>query len=139
MMIARAISKYNRISPRKARLVTRLLRGMTVAEAYAFLDNINKRASRYIRPVLISAFNNARGKRSDVKETDLYISKIAADSGPVLKRFRAASMGRASQIRKRTSHILIELDAKELPELKQKVKSAPVKRRAIFKRKKAKT
>ncbi len=85
-MFAKAISKYNRISPKKARLLTRLLKGMTVAEAYSFLNNVNKRASRFLHQVLKSAFDNARKKDANIKETDLYISKVAADSGPMLKR-----------------------------------------------------
>ena len=135
MMIAKAVSKYNRISPKKARLVTRPLQGMSVAQAYSVLNTVNKRAARFIYTVLKSAFDNARKKDPAVKETGLYISKIVADSGPVLKRFRAASMGRAAQIRKRTSHFTIHLDSKELPAKNETREKIAVKGRAIFKKK----
>ncbi|MBL7072093.1 MAG: 50S ribosomal protein L22 [Candidatus Omnitrophica bacterium] len=131
-MIAKAIAKYLRISPRKARLVTRPLKGMTVAEAYAFLQNVNKRAARLIHTALKSAFDNARKKDQNFKETDLYISRVTADSGPALRRFRAASMGRASVIKKRMSHLTIHLDAKSLP--KPEKESGKSARRSIFKK-----
>lgn len=133
-MFAKAISKYTRISPKKAHLLTRPLKGMTVQEAYAFLGNINKRASHFIRNVLKSAFDNARKKNPAIKETDLYISKIVADSGPMLKRYRAASMGRAVMIRKRMSHLTVHLDAKELPKEEKKAKGI-IEKRPIFKKK----
>lgn len=135
-MIAKAISRYTRISPKKARLLTRPLKGMTVAEAYAFLKNINKRASYFIHNVLKSAYDNAHKKDPAIKETDVYISKIIADSGPVLKRYRAASMGRAVMIRKRMSHLTVHLDAKELPKKEEKKAKRTIKRRPIFKKKK---
>jgi len=140
-MIAKAISRYVRVSPRKANLLMRPLKGMTVAEAYAFLRNVNKRASRLIYHLLKSAFDNAHKKDPYVKETDLFILKIVADSGPMLKRFRAASMGRATMIRKRTSHLIVHLDKKELPKKelpkieKQKGIVSAIKKRAIFKKK----
>lgn len=132
MMIAKAISKYNRISPKKTRLLMRPLKGRTIAEAYAFLKNTNKKASRFIYQVLKSAFDNARKKDPNVKEADVYISKLVADSGPMLKRYRAASMGRAVMIRKRTSHLTVHLDARELP--KKEAKEV-AKKRSIFKKK----
>ena len=133
MMIAKAVSRYNRISPKKARLLTRPLKGRTVAEAYAILNTANKRAARLIYTVLKSAFDNARQKDPAVKETELYISKIVADSGPTLKRFRAASMGRASMIRKRTSHFTVHLDAKELSVKESEAKKTAAKKKTIFK------
>jgi large subunit ribosomal protein L22 len=134
-MLSRAISRYNRISPKKARLLTRRLKGLTVAEAYAILMNVNKRASRLIYALLRSAFDNAKKKEPAIKETDVYISRLVADSGPMLRRYRAASMGRASMIRKRTSHLTVHLDAKELPKKEEKTKKAAAKRRPIFKKK----
>lgn len=139
-MISKAISKYNRISPKKTRLITGPLKGKTVAEAYAILQYINKRASRLVYTVLKSAFDNARKKDPALKEADLYISKIVADSGPMLKRFRAASMGRASLIRKRMSHITVHLDAKEapakeLPKKEKKKAAGLIKGRSLLKKK----
>ncbi len=134
-MIAKAISKYNRISPKKTRLLTRPLKGLTVAEAYAFLRNTNKKASRLIYKVLKSAFDNAHRKDPAVNETNIYISKIVADDGPMLKRFRAASMGRTTMIRRRTSHLTVHLDVKELPKKEVEEKKGVAKRRPIPKKK----
>lgn len=134
-MIAKAVSKYNRISPKKARLLTRPLKGLTVAEAYAFLNNVNKKASRYIYQILKSAFNNAHKKDPNIKEADVYISKLVADDGPMLKRFRAASMGRASMIRKRTSHLTVHLDLSEVAKKEMEKTKDVSKKRSVFKKK----
>jgi large subunit ribosomal protein L22 len=133
-MIAKAVSRYTRISPKKARLLTRLLKGLTVPQAYAFLMTVNKRASHFIGNVLKSAVDNARKKDSSINETNLYISKIVADSGPVLKRYRAASMGRAFMIRKRTSHLTIHLEEKESPQKKSVKAKSGIKKRSIFRK-----
>lgn len=114
-MIARAVSRYIRISPRKAMLVTRPLKGLPVPRAYALLGSINKKAARFVNMTLKSAVNNARKKDPNIDEATLYISKITADGGPMLKRFRAGSMGRAFPILKRTCHLTIEISAKEQP------------------------
>jgi len=135
-MIAKAVSKYNRISPRKTRLLTRMVKGKTVEEAYAILAFANKRAARFILQTLKSAFDNARKKDSAFNESGLYISMISADGGPTLKRYRAASMGRAGMIRKRTSHITVHLKAKKAPKKKDEAKKAPAKKGAIFAKKK---
>lgn len=114
-MISKAVTKYIKISPRKAMLVTRPLKGMSVPKAYALLANINKKAARFINMTLRSAVANARKKDQRVEESNLYISRITADSGPMLKRYRAGSMGRAFMIRKRTCHLSVQLDVKEKP------------------------
>jgi large subunit ribosomal protein L22 len=109
-MITRAIGRYLRITPRKFRQIIPLVKGKNPEDAIAILMNVNKKASVYAIELLKSAVANA--KRMDgVDVSSLYISRMFADCGPQLKRYRAASMGRASQIRKRTSHITIELDA----------------------------
>lgn len=108
-MISRAVARYMRLSPRKTRLVTSLLKGRRVPDAFSILDRLNKRACAYVRDVLKSAVSNAKNKTGNADEGNLRISKIFVDEGPMLKRYRAASMGRATLIRKRTSHITIEL------------------------------
>ena len=108
-MISKATARYIRISPRKTRLVTRLLRDKSVTDAYGILLTVNKRACRYVDQLLKSAVSNAKQKSPGINESDLYISKIMVDGGPSLKRFQAASMGRAGMIRKRTAHISMEL------------------------------
>ncbi|MFH1791368.1 MAG: 50S ribosomal protein L22 [Candidatus Omnitrophota bacterium] len=112
-MLARAVLRYVRVSPKKTRLVIDAVRGKSVEEAIGMLANVNKKASEYLRDVIKSAVNNVKVKYPDQKypEDALFISKITADGGPSLVRYRAASMGRATMIRKRMSHITVELDA----------------------------
>lgn len=110
-MISRAVTKYIRISPRKAMLVTRPLKGIPVLRAYALLNGINHKAAHFVRMTLKSAVDNARKKNQNIEESNLYISKITADGGPMLKRFRAGTMGRAFTILRRTCHLTIELSS----------------------------
>jgi large subunit ribosomal protein L22 len=99
------------------RLVAELIRGQTVNNAYAILEFNQKKASRSFKKVLRSAVANAvfkadeQGDRLDVDE--LYVKQATVDEGPTLKRWRARAMGRASPIRKRTSHVTVVVDRKE--------------------------
>ncbi len=116
-MLSKAEAKYVRISARKVRLVLDLVKGKTVEDAVAILDNVNKRAAGLVRKVVNSAFANANHERQEkLLSKDVIISGIRANGGPMLKRFRAATMGRASAIRHRTAHIRVELD--EAPDKK---------------------
>jgi large subunit ribosomal protein L22 len=110
-MVARAEAKYIRISPFKVRKVIELIKGEKVNRAFSILEATNKKGAYYLKKVLKSALANAKNKGYD--EDSLFISKVVANPGPMLKRWRAASFGRAVMIRKRTSHILIELDTPE--------------------------
>ena len=116
-MITRVIARYIRISPRKTRGVIGLIKGMPVIKAEALLNNLNKRPAIYIKRLLSSAIDSA-DKKSSIAPADLYISLIKSDPGPTLKRFRAASMGRASTVRHRSTHITLELDRIKRPEKK---------------------
>lgn len=116
-MITRAIAKYIRVSPRKTRKVANLIKGKPVVKAEILLDTIGKRPSIYIKRLLRSAIDSA-DKRFSIAAGDLYISSIKADCGPTLKRYRAASMGRATMIKHRTTHITLELDKIKRPEKK---------------------
>lgn len=114
-MEARAIARYVRQSARKVRLVVDLVRGRGVNEAYSILQLQPKRkAARAVEKALRSAVANAvqkaegQGERLDVDE--LYVKRAYVDEGPTFKRWRARAMGRASPIRKRTSHIVIIVD-----------------------------
>jgi large subunit ribosomal protein L22 len=108
-MEARAISKYIRVSPQKARLVLDLIRGKKVDEARAILSLEHKAVSRTINKILGSAVANADNtKKLDVDK--LFVKRAFVDEGPTLKRMRARAMGRANVIRKRTSHITIVLE-----------------------------
>lgn len=110
-MISTATLRYVRISPRKVRPVIALVKGKRAEDALSTLMSVKKKASTLLIDVISSAISNA--KRVPGAETaDLYISSLVANGGPQMKRFRAASMGRASTIRKRTSHITVELDVR---------------------------
>lgn len=109
-MIAKAHSKYLRISPTKVRLVLDLIRGKDVVEAKNMLLVLNKRSKEYLIKILNQAVSNAKVK--GFKEEQLYISKLICDAGPMWKRFKAAAFGRAKPILRRTSSIKIELDVK---------------------------
>ncbi|MFA5356103.1 MAG: 50S ribosomal protein L22 [Candidatus Omnitrophota bacterium] len=109
-MIAKAQVKFIRISPVKVRQVIELIRHKDVATAIALLNNINKGPRAHLLKILKQASANAKVKGFGPEK--LYISKLICDEGPRWKRFKAAAFGRASSIRKRTSHINIELDIK---------------------------
>jgi large subunit ribosomal protein L22 len=109
----RAEAKYVRMSPRKARLVTEHIRGRSVPEARAVLAFTSREAAQVIQKVLHSAVSNAESNHG-IAEERLYVKAAYADSGPVMKRWRARARGRVARIRKRTCHITVLLA--ELPE-----------------------
>jgi len=111
-MITRASARYVRVPPRKAREVADLVRGQAVSRALAIMDYCPKKAALVIKKVLQSALANAKA-REKVDVERLYVSMVAVDEGPVLKRFIPRAMGRATPIRKRMSHITIELDERQ--------------------------
>ena len=102
--------KFARISSTKVKLVLDLIRGKNVNEAIAILKNTNKAASPVVEKLLNSAIANAENN-SGILRDDLYVAEVFADQGPTLKRYRPRAQGRASRIRKRTSHITIILDS----------------------------
>ena len=105
-MKAQASARYIRQSPFKVRQVLDLIRGMPVEEARATLDFANRRAVEPVRKVLNSAVANAEHNQA-LDADELWVSEAFADEGPTLKRFRPRARGRATRIRKRTSHITI--------------------------------
>lgn len=102
--------KYIRISSSKVKLVIDLIRGKNVGEAIAILKNTQKAASPVVEKLLNSAIANAESTKGLLRD-DLFVAEVFADMGPTLKRFRPRAQGRASRIRKRTSHITIILDS----------------------------
>ena len=132
-MISKASARFIRVSPRKVRQVVDVLRGKGVNEAFAILSNINKGAAVYVEEILQSAVSNALRKQTELSPPDLYISKFTVDGGPTMVRYRAASMGRATMIRRRTSHLNIELEIKESA---KKEKNQPSARQAKRRREK---
>ncbi|MBQ3596782.1 MAG: 50S ribosomal protein L22 [Clostridia bacterium] len=108
----RAVAKHVRISPYKVRVVLDIIRGKSYVQAVAILENTPKAASEPIKKVLMSAAANAENNLGMSKES-LYVAACYADQGPTLKRVMPRAQGRAFRILKRTSHITIELGAKE--------------------------
>jgi ribosomal protein L22 len=111
-VLVRAQAKYVRTSARKARLVCDHIRGKDVTEARAILAFTPRAAAKAWSKLLESAVANAENNNELVGE-DLRIYSVVADEGPTLKRFRPRAMGRATRIRKRTSHLTITLTPKE--------------------------
>lgn len=108
-MEAKAVLRYTRISPRKARYVADLVRGKPAEEAINTLAFTTRKAAAIISKLLKSAIANA-GQDESIDVDTLYVKKIVVDGGPMMKRFRPRAMGRANRIRKMTSHITIVLD-----------------------------
>ncbi len=111
-MEAKAVAKYVRISPRKARQVIDLIRGKGIGEAVAILRNTPKKASGLIEKVLKSAVANAENNYEMIID-ELFVKEAYVDEGPTMKRWRPRAQGMASPIRKRTSHISIVVSEKE--------------------------
>ncbi len=113
-MIAKAKLRYLRVSPTKMNQLARLIRGRSLNYALAVLSHVNKRSASSLLKLVKSAISNAQNKGIDTHDLgSIYISKLVVNSGPMLKRYKAAPFGRAVMIRKRTSHIEIELDTKK--------------------------
>lgn len=107
-MEARAIARYQRVSPRKARLVARNVQGMGVDDAMSILTFTFNKPARIIHEVMKSALANAETNTSlDVDA--LVVKEVLVTEGPTWKRFMPRAQGRATKIRKRTSHITVIL------------------------------
>jgi ribosomal protein L22 len=110
-VFVRAQAKYVRSSPRKARLVVDHIRGKSVPEARAILGHTPRAAAEPVLKVLQSAVANAEHNHELLPE-ELRVHQVFVDEGPTIKRFRPRALGRATPIRKRTSHITIHLTNK---------------------------
>ena len=106
--IARA--RYVRATPMKVRRVVELIKGRSAEEALAILQFAPLAASEQVAKVLASAMANAENNL-DLDPETLWVSNAYVDEGPTLKRFRPRAQGRAYRIRKRTSHITIEVES----------------------------
>ena len=111
-VVVRAQAKYVHSSARKARLVCDHIRGKSVEEARAILALAPRAVARDWSKLLESAIANAEHNHELVGE-DLYIKRVQADEGPTIKRYRPRALGRATRIRKRTSHLTILLTPKD--------------------------
>ena len=107
----KAIARYIRISPYKVRLVLDLIRGKSVNEAVAILENVSNAGAEPIRKVVLSAAANAE-HNLHMNKDDLFVAVCYADQGPTLKRMQPMARGRGYRILKRTCHITAVLDVK---------------------------
>ena len=102
------------MSPRKIRQVVDLIRGRDVEESLDILHFMRRAArvpvEKTLRSAVANVFNTEKG--SDLEPADLYIKKAFVDEGPTMKRYRPRAMGRATMIRKRTSHITLVVGEK---------------------------
>lgn len=112
-MESRAVLKFARVSPQKARLVADLVRGRDASEAIELLTFLNKKSAPMILKLVESAIANAEvaaeRDNADLDVDDLFVKTIYVDQGPTLRRFRPRAQGRATKIIKKTSHITVEL------------------------------
>ena len=107
-MAFKATHRYARIAPRKARLVLDLIRGRDVDDALALLKFSKKRAAVLVDKVVRSAVANAGEQEADTGA--LYVKEAWADPGPTMKRFMPKDRGKAYNIMKRTSHLVVTLE-----------------------------
>ena len=101
--------RFARVSPQKARLVVDLIRGKDVNEALKVLSFTPKKTALMLKKLVQSAVKNARQNQA-IDIDHLFVKSISVDQGPVLKRFMPRAQGRASEIRKRMSHINLVLE-----------------------------
>jgi large subunit ribosomal protein L22 len=120
----------------KVRPVIKLIKGQNANRAVSVLEALNKKGAHLLKKVLQSAIANAKNKGYDQEK--LVVLNAVANSGPSLKRYRAESFGRASLIKKRMSHILVELDAPAKVIEEDKGKKKPKKKKVVATKAKAK-
>lgn len=120
-MEIKASARHIRMSPRKVRLVSDVVRGMDVSSAQLQLKFVRKLATKPVLKLLLSAMANAE-HNFKLDKNKLYIKSIVVDGGPILKRFRARAFGRAAPIRKRSCHINIVLEEMGIKEVGKKSK-----------------
>ena len=114
-MVSTASANYQRISPRKARMIVDLIRGRDAAEALQLLEFTNKAGAPFVKKLLASAVANAKQRRPDVDVDALFISKATVDKGPNshLRRWRPRAQGRAFAIHKPMTHVTVVVENRE--------------------------
>jgi len=111
-MISQAKANFQKISPRKARIIADLVRGRDAGEALQLLEFTPKAGAPVLKKLIASAIANAQVKKPDVDVDALYVSRASVDKGPNshMRRWRPRAQGRATRVVKGVSHIHIELD-----------------------------
>ena len=111
-MEAKAIAKYVRMSPRKARLVANLIKGKDIQEAEAILRYTPNKAAKVIQKVLLSATANAENNL-ELDKSNLVVKSAIIDQGPSIKRIKPRAQGRADRMVQRTSHVTVVVAERE--------------------------
>jgi len=111
-MEVKAVARFVRVSPRKVRLIIDQVRGKQVEEAINLLSFVPQKSAFIVKKLVNSAVANAE-HNTELDVDRLYVKRIFADEGPSLKRFRPRALGRASRIRKRTSHVTVVVAERE--------------------------
>lgn len=111
-MEAKAIAKYVRMSPRKARLVANLIKGKNIQEAEAILRYTPNKASRVLKKVMLSAAANAENNL-ELDRSTLFVKSAIIDQGPSIKRIKPRAQGRADRMVHRTSHVTVVVAQRE--------------------------
>jgi large subunit ribosomal protein L22 len=111
-MEAKAIAKYVRMSPRKARLVANLIKGKDIQEAEAILRYTPNKAAKVIQKVLLSATANAENNL-ELDKSNLVVKSAIIDQGPSIKRIKPRAQGRADRMVHRTSHVTVVVAERE--------------------------
>ena len=114
-MESKAIARYIHQSPFKVRKTLDSVRGMNVEDALNYLHFSTEKAAKIIEKTIRSAVSNLlnENENADVDQASLRLKEAYVDGGPVMKRFRAASMGRASRLRRPTSHLTVVIKNEE--------------------------
>jgi large subunit ribosomal protein L22 len=113
-MATKAMARFARISPRKARMIVNLVRGKSAAQALQMLTFTNKAGAPWVKKLIESAVANARVANPQVDVDTLVVSAATVDKGPNshMRRWRPRAMGRATRVQKGISHITVILDTK---------------------------
>ena len=114
-MVGKAIARFTRISPRKARVIVDLVRGRQAGEALQLLEFTHRAAAPILKKLIESAVANAKTQSPGVDVDALFVETAFVDKAPNkhMRRWRPRAMGRATRIRKRTAHLTILLTPKE--------------------------
>jgi large subunit ribosomal protein L22 len=105
-MDAKAVIRYTRMSPRKARIVANMIRGKDIDEAMAILRFQQRKAAKVMCKLLVSAIANAHTNHQ-LEVDNLVVKTVLVDGGPILKRWMPRAMGRANRMNRRTTHVTI--------------------------------
>ncbi len=128
----RSTYKYARISPQKARQVTRAITGMPVSQALSVLDFTPKKGAFLVGKALRSAVANAENNH-ELDASEMIVTSAVATPGPALSRFMPRARGSGAAIKKRMSHITVIIGAKPDDEAKPEKTARPAKKKAVKK------